>query len=301
MRINFELLDLRAFLAVFDLDGFHKAGEQLNLSQSTLSRRIQALEVRLGTPLFERSTRTVVPTAAGRKLEPIARRMLAELDSSLKDISDPGEQPSGKMTIASIPSAASVLVPPIIKEFNLHYPLVRVRVLNRRPREAIESVMVGEADLGINVLGSIETEITFSRLLDDPYVVVCRHDHPLGQKTKISWRTLAGYRLVRVGRATGSFLDSALAKAGAAQVDWFYEVDDWRTAFRLVEIGLAATVLPRLAAPNGANRLFSVVPIHPQGISRTIGVVERRKGHLSQAAQRFRDILLSNHAAPSDK
>ena len=48
MRINFELLDLRAFLTVLDLGGFHKAAAALNLSQPALSRRIQSLEAAVG-------------------------------------------------------------------------------------------------------------------------------------------------------------------------------------------------------------------------------------------------------------
>ncbi|HEY2527688.1 MAG TPA: LysR family transcriptional regulator [Xanthobacteraceae bacterium] len=111
MSINFERLDLRAFLAVFDLGTFHKAAELLNLSQPALSRRIQGLEARLGTHLLEHSTRHVAPTAAGRKLEPIARRMLDEFDSSLVSLNGIGERQSGQITIASIPSVATFLLP----------------------------------------------------------------------------------------------------------------------------------------------------------------------------------------------
>jgi DNA-binding transcriptional LysR family regulator len=62
MRINFELNDLRAFLAVLDLEGFHRAAEHLGMSQPALSRRIQALEQMVGAPLLERTTRRVAPT-----------------------------------------------------------------------------------------------------------------------------------------------------------------------------------------------------------------------------------------------
>src|SRR5215470_14242013 len=105
MSINFELLDLRAFLAVFDHSSFNKAAELLNLSQPALTRRIQALEARLGTALLERSTRHVIPTLAGRTLEPMARRLLSELDTSVLSISDLGAQQRGQISIASIPSA----------------------------------------------------------------------------------------------------------------------------------------------------------------------------------------------------
>jgi DNA-binding transcriptional LysR family regulator len=73
MSINFGLLDLRAFQAVFDHASFNKAAELLNRSQPTLSRRIGGLGARLGVPLLERSTGHVVPTSAGRRVELKAR------------------------------------------------------------------------------------------------------------------------------------------------------------------------------------------------------------------------------------
>ena len=81
MRLNFELLDLRAFLAVKDLGGFHKAADFLGLSQPALSRRIKALESAIGAPLFERSTRKVILTAIGRGLEPLVRRMVGRVQA----------------------------------------------------------------------------------------------------------------------------------------------------------------------------------------------------------------------------
>src|SRR5262249_56202764 len=99
MSINFELLDLRAFLAVFDHSSFNKAAELLNLSQPALSRRIQALEARLGTALLERSTRQVAPTSAGRRLEPMARRLLDEFDTSLLSITPIADRPTRHLPI----------------------------------------------------------------------------------------------------------------------------------------------------------------------------------------------------------
>ena len=157
MRINLDLLDLRGFLALFDVGNFHKAAELLNLSQPALSRRLRTMEARLGSQLFERSTRNVRPTSAGRQLEPIVRRLLDELDSSILSINGLGERQSGQVTISSIPTAAIYFLPKIIRHFNQQYPLVRVRVLDRSPQEALECVMRGEAEFGINMIGSTET------------------------------------------------------------------------------------------------------------------------------------------------
>jgi DNA-binding transcriptional LysR family regulator len=296
MSINFELLDLRAFLAVFDHASFHKAAEQLNLSQPALSRRIQGLEARLGTPLLERSTRQVAPTAAGRRLEPMARRLLDEFDTSLLSISGIGERQSGQITISSIPTAVVYFLPRVIKHFNQRYPLIRLRVLDRAPQEGLESVMHGEVEFGINMIGSTETDVRFTHLLDDPYVLVCRRDHPLAKKKFIAWRDLAGHPLIRIGRPNSgnrALLDGALIKANV-RLDWFHEVNNLTTALGLVQSGLGASVLPRLATPQSGQSNTVTKPIRTPEVTRAIGIIERRKGRLSPAAKYFRDMLLAD-------
>jgi DNA-binding transcriptional LysR family regulator len=295
MSINCELLDLRAFLALFDIGSFHGAADLLNVSQPALSRRLQRLEALLGTALLERTTRHVAPTPAGRKLEPIARRLLEEFDATLLSISGIGERQSGQITIASIPTAVTYLLPRVIKEFNTRYPLIRLRVLDRTPQEGLECVVRGEAEFGINMIGATETDIKFTHLLDDPYVLACHRDHPLAAKKSVSWHDLADHPLIRIGRANSgnrALLDSALAKANV-RLEWFYEVNNLTTSLGLVEAGLGASVLPRLATPHVPHAAIVIRPIRPPEVTRAIGVVERREGRLSPAAKCFRDILLT--------
>jgi DNA-binding transcriptional LysR family regulator len=299
MSINFELLDVRAFLAVFDFGSFHGAAKMLNLSQPALSRRVQALEARLGTPLLERSTRHVAPTAAGRKLEPMVRRLLDELDSSMLSISGIGERQSGQITISSIPSAAIYFLPRVIRKFNVRYPLIRFRVLDRSPREALESVVRGESEFGINMVGATETDVAFTPLINDPYMLACHRDHALARQKEVTWRDLAGHPLIRIGRADSgnrALLDSALARENV-QLDWHYEVNNLTTSLGLVESGLGASVLPRLATPHGRHPIIVTKPIRSPEVKRTIGIVERRKGRLSPATKFFRDMLVENWQA----
>jgi DNA-binding transcriptional LysR family regulator len=294
MSINFELLDLRAFLAVYEFGSFHKAAELLNLSQPALSRRVQALEQRLRVPLLERSTRHVAPTAAGRRLEPIARRLLDELDSSILSISDLGEHQSGQLAIASIFSTAIHFLPQVIRRFNQRYPLIRIRVHDLSPQEGLESVIHGQVEFGINMTGSTETDLSFTPLLDDPYVLACRHDHPLADKKVLKWRDLAGHALIRIGRPNSgnrAFLEAALARANV-RLEWQYEVNNLTTSLGLVETGLGASVVPRLSTPNRRGDLVVTRPIRSPEVVRTIGIVERRRGRLSAPAKIFRDMLI---------
>ena len=128
--INFELLDLRALIAVSDMRSFHRAAEQLALSQPALSRRIQKLEQAVGAPLLERSTRSVRLTPAGQQVLPLLRRMVEEVDGSLIGSMASGERGAGRITIASVPSAAVRFMPDVLKRFGEEYRRVRVRILD---------------------------------------------------------------------------------------------------------------------------------------------------------------------------
>src|SRR3979411_2257653 len=72
--LDFELL--RAFVAVADCGGFHRAADRLNLTQSTVSQQIKRLELETKRPLFRRTTRSVALTDDGEMLLGDARRLL---------------------------------------------------------------------------------------------------------------------------------------------------------------------------------------------------------------------------------
>jgi DNA-binding transcriptional LysR family regulator len=296
MSINCELLDLRAFTAVYDHRSFRIAAELLHLSQPAVSRRIQALESRLGVALFVRSTRHVLPTAAGFKFEAMARRLLEELDTSLLSIGATGEQQSGQLTIAALPSAATHLLPTAIKEFSEKFPLIRLRVLERLAFEGLQCVVSGQAELGINVNLPSEIDITFSLLFEDPYVFVCNRKHPFAKRQWISWQDLSEQRLIGIGRVPDSgnkaLLDDILSKA-QLQLQWLYEVNSFVTALRLIEDGVGAAIMPRLGASISKNLAVTLVALKPRGLERSIGIIERRRGRLSGPAEYLKQILLA--------
>jgi DNA-binding transcriptional LysR family regulator len=293
--MNFEILDLRAFLAVIETGGFNKAAEALNLSQPALSRRIKSLEQALGSPLLERTTRRVAPTAVGRQLQPMLMRMIDELETSVLTMSETGNRQSGQVTIACVPTAAFYFLPQVIRRFNRQHPLIRFRIHDLSAGEGLESVARGETEFGINMLGSSESDLRFTPLMKDPFVLACRRDHPLARRRSLKWTELTGYPLIGVSRHSGNrtILDNALA-TNKIELNWFYEVNHLSTSLGLVEAGLGISVLPRLATPQAKHPLIATIPIREPVVTRTIGIVERRSSRLSPAATRFRDMLVES-------
>jgi DNA-binding transcriptional LysR family regulator len=293
MHINFELLDVRAFLAVLDLGGFHRAAAALNLSQPALSRRIQSLEAAVGAPLLERTTRRVGATTVGRSFAPLARRLLDEFEETLLSMTGVGDRQTGQVTLACVPTAAFYFLPRAIERFNRRFPRIRFCILDLSANDGLESVRRGEAEFGINFTGNADADLDFVPLLEDPFVLACRRDHRLARKHELSWGDLVGEALIGVSRASGNrmILESALA-AAHVRLNFRYEVNHLTTSLGLVEKGLGISVLPKLATPPGDHAVIATRPIgHPE-VKRTIGLVERHAARLSPVAQRFRDMLI---------
>lgn len=290
--INCELLDLRALVAVAEGRSFHRAADLLNLSQPALSRRIQKLEGAVGAPLLERTTRNVRLTPAGREIVPLLRRMLDEMDGSLFGTMALGEKQSGRVTVASVPSATVRFLPDVLQRFGQEYRNVRVRILDLSATECAEAVRTGEAEFGIALPVSTDADLAFDPLHEDPYGVVCRHDDALATIAAPQWSDLQGRRLVTIHRGSGNrtTLEAGLARLGV-ELEWFYEVTRLTSALALVHAGLGPSILPKLACDGPDARDLVWRPIEGEQIMRTIGVLRRPSASLSPAASRFLSLL----------
>lgn len=290
--LNCELLDLRALIAVAEGKSFLRAAEQLHLSQPALSRRVQKLEAMVGTPLLERTTRSVRLTPAGQEIVPLLRRLIEEIDSSLMGMMALGERRAGRLTVASIPSATVRFLPNVLEQFGREYRNVRVRVLDLSATECAEAVRTGEAEFAITLPVLSDADLLFEPLTDDPYGLICRRDDPLADMPAPGWADLAGMRLVTVHMGSGNrtALDAGLARAGI-ELRWFYEVTRLTSALALVQAGLGPSVLPRLACEGPDARDLVWRPLAGAEVVRTIGVLRRASATLSPTATRLMALL----------
>jgi DNA-binding transcriptional LysR family regulator len=292
MRINCEMLDLQAFLAVVDAGSFHRAAGLLNMSQPSVSRRIKALEGALGVVLLERTTRRVKPTTIGRALDPMLRRLVCEFENCVFSLGDFGVRHPGELTVASIATAASCFLPRVLKKFTAVHPDIRFRIVDLSAEEGLECVARGEAEFGINFLGASRPDLKFTPLIDDNFVVACRADHAFASRKSINWSDLSGQSLI-ISQRSGNraLIDQALARSNL-RLNWSFEVVHLSTSFGLVEAGVGISIVPRLARPLTENRSIAVVPVCDPVVHRTVGIVERRTGQFSRAATAFRQMLV---------
>src|SRR5271165_1474963 len=133
-----EIEQLRHFVRVAEAENFTRAAEMVGLSQPALSRSIARLEERLGQPLFERQTRKVVLTDAGRLLLDRARNILTMVDDAKTEISDDGQ--SGKVRVAAIPTVAPYFLPECLRSFHRQFPRAQLIVLEDTTESLLKKV-----------------------------------------------------------------------------------------------------------------------------------------------------------------
>lgn len=291
-RINFDLADLRAFIAVADHASFSSAAGELHLSQSALSRRIERLESALGVRLFERTTRKVALSAVGREFLRHARDLLGGLEESMMRIRGVAEKMHGEVTVACVPSAVRYFLPQVLHDYHLQYPHIVVRIVDEGADAVLAAVARGEADFGLNYIGTQEPDLDFEPILKERFVLACRRDHPLARRKKVTWTELDHFDYMTVTKASGNrmVLDQALVD-GPVRPRWFCEVHHVLTLVALVEAGLGIAVVPRLAMPPADHPLLVSVALVSPSVHRTIGLVRARARQLPPAAQHLHDMI----------
>ena len=293
--MKIDTLGVQAFVAIANQRSFRKAADELHITQTALSRRLQNLESFLGVKLVERTTRSVALTTIGRDFLPQGQRLLTDLATSLLEIRETGKALRGDVSIACVPTVGVHYLPHIIQEYSARYPNNRIKIFDHSSSGVADAVLRREAEFGINIAGSHHSELSSVPLLEDRFVLICRNDHPLAARTKLSWKQLEPYPLIFAGQVSGNrpLLDLALA-ADAPKLQSHYEVQRSSTAVGLVAQGVGAAVVPSLAMQKGAYPKIRVIPLTDPVVSRSLVLVSRKTAHLSPAAQALYDIIRRN-------
>lgn len=294
MRINTDIGEIQAFIAVAEKSSFKAAAESLFISQPALSRRIEKLEGDLQSRLLERTTRRVSLTDAGRQFLKHAQAIVDELEFAYQGLEARAAARTGKVTIACIPSVANHLLPSVLKDFHSSNPAVRVKVIDESAQIVLDSVAGGHADFGLNFLGSQEPDLDFIPIREERYVAVVPSSNPLAQRKTVAWRLLEKEPLVSVSSSSGNrlIIDSAFAKS-ARRPSIQYEINHVTGAINLVAAGLGVAIIPGLALDATLHPGLIGVPLVDPAITRTLGLIVRKGDKLHAAAQTLADTLVA--------
>ena len=297
MHINFDFGDLEAFIAVSERGSFQLAAEQLNISQSAVTRRIQKLESSLKVKLFIRTTRSLKLTQEAKSFRIRAQTMLdnaSEAILALRDQTSQFEyQRNAIITVAAIPTSIHDILPKAIKAFHQKGYQARINILDHFANDVAESVSQGEADFGISFMGVKEPSLEFENILEDRFVLAMHKDHPLSSRVRLCWKELLGLPVVAPWKGTGNrmLIDNEMAKTRQS-LEWLYQAHHSSTSLGFAEAGIAVAILPESAIPKRRDSIIISKPLVEPVITRTIGTVRKTNHSLSPIAEQFYKILV---------
>lgn len=283
--MNYSLKQLRVFVAVARHGSFSRAGEAIGLTQSAVSHNVKELEAEVGVRLLDRTTREVVLTDAGLRLANRVERLLDELQAALLDARSFGVQRSGTVRVATSQTISAHLMPQCIAAGEREYPEIRIMLRDQAQQQVLHSVRNAEVDFGIVVDPVQAVDLECEAVLHEPFLLLCRDDHPFAARQEVRWSALNGCRLVLQDYASGSrpLIDSALRQQGVeAQV--VQEIGHPATLFPMVAEGIGISIFPALALPlpeGGRLRVRRLVP----EINRALMLVRRKNRSLTPAAE----------------
>ena len=269
---------------------FTRAAEELHVAQSALSHQIRRLEAELGTELFERTSRRVIPTAAGEAVALRARRVIAETEAIRGELDQLRGLVRGRITIGALLPAGELEVTEVLASFNQAFPGIEVSLREGTAGDMLDLIETDRLDVSFLLApGELPDGMDGIRLGDEE-VVAAFPPGTAPRKRVLTADDLVGLPLAtpRSGSAIKQVVDSFFAAAGQRS-QLTLESGDPYLIRCLVSDGFGAAILPasitRREGPPVETR-----PLRPaQRVP--VYLIWRRERHRSPAAAAFIEFV----------
>jgi DNA-binding transcriptional LysR family regulator len=289
---NASIVDIRGlevFLSVAKHLNYTRAGEELNLSQPSVSIRIKQLENELGMKLFEQLGKKVALTDAGLLLVPHARRVIAAIEDAKQALDELQGLERGSLRIGASTTPGMYLIPQIIARFKERYPKIEVHLGIKDTKQVEEGVIRNEFDFGFVGGHLVGDEVDVVAWITDQLVLIVGPKHPLAKKKSIKVADLRKEKFIlrELGSATRSTIASHLQRSNLA-AHTVMELENPESVKKAVQSGLGIAFISKFAVEIELRaKTLVAVRIHGLDIRRELKIVHRKDKHLSRAAQTF--------------
>lgn len=286
-----QLQHLRYFVAVAETRHFTHAAELCRVAQPSLSKQIRSLEHELGAPLFNRVRGDVTLTQAGEVLLPLARRILADVETATRQVRELTGLRRGRVRLGATPSLCAGLLADAIAGFRLRYPGIEIAVEESGSRDLVDELTRGTLDLALIIapVPDGDPALTATPLLRESLVAVAPATAPpLTGSSELPITALRDHPMVMFRR--GYDLREATIEACRAagfEPEFAVEGGEMDAVLRFVEAGLGLAVVPSIVLAGRSGLRGTPV----EGLTRTIAVARRTDVEAPHAARAFRAEL----------
>jgi DNA-binding transcriptional LysR family regulator len=287
-----EVRDLEVFISVARHLNYTRAGEEVHLSQPSVSVRIRQLETELGVKLFEQLGKKVSLTDAGLLLMPYAQRVITAVQDAEDAIQDLQGLQHGSLRIGASTTPGMYIIPKTIAQFKESYPKIDVHLGIKDTREIEAGVLRNEFDFGFVGGHLIGDEIDVLPWLTDELVLIVSPRHSLARKRMVNKVDLEKEQFVlrESGSATRATIIDHLQK-WALKFQTVMEMENPESLKKAVQSGLGIAFISKFAVESELKAKTLVTPrLSGFKIIRDLKIVYRKDKHLSRAARTFIDM-----------
>lgn len=276
-----------------------QAAASLGMTQSAASRLLTSLEKEIGVPLFERHARGVVQTEYGEALTRRAVTALAEISRAAADIDELIHGGKVPLSIGCMLSQSSSFLPAALRELNLHAPNIIVHAHIDRSQLLIHGLLHSEYDFVIARVrdASLNPELLFEHVVNEPIAVYARKGHPLARKRKLKLEELATCEwIIPPGESDLRFrINGLCAQNGIPTFSGSLQTLSVPVILSMLSHTDMVVALPiDFAKPFCENKTIAPLPIELGITSDNIGIISRRNQifspQLNKALEIFKEM-----------
>lgn len=299
-----EIRQFKYFLAVVDNGSLSRAGQQLYVAQSALSKQMADLETELGAQLLVRSRSGVVTTEAGKTFYEYAQGILKQIGDARAAVHCSANAMVGSVLAALPQSVAAPIALPLMRAAAARYPDIGFRLNEELTGNMPDQMLRGRADVAIFTASMLPDEVDFIPLVEEEFVLLCSTQDPNApERGAVSIEQAISRPLVMPGRAHGhctrSVVDSVLATRGHFITTIAAEINSVHILKTAIQAGIGSTIMPyALAQREVDDGRLSAHRIQCDTLFRTLGICVSRHLPMSNAkraicrliAEVFRDL-----------
>ncbi len=294
-----DLHQLRVFHAAIKSGGFTRAGEELHLSQSTVSQHIKLMEEELGCSLFLRVGKRVMVTEAGTVLLQYAERIFRELRNAEMAVREINALKRGTVRLGVGPTTLTYRLPPILRDYIRRFPQIELIVLAGSTEFLLGELKSQHLDLAIVISTAPLAGFRLTPLGREELVIVVNGKHPLARQRTAEPSDLASLRFILYKKNTAmqNLIDRYFESLGVSP-HINMEVENNEAIKSMVRAGLGASILPLCAvAKEPRDSQLHVLRVKGNPLTRNLGLLSVDTEVLPRAIQELSTALVGGLAS----
>jgi DNA-binding transcriptional LysR family regulator len=283
-----DINQLEVLVTVAQEQSFSRAAKALHRTQPAVSQAIRRLEVELGEPLFDRSSKDGTLTAAGRVLHEFAQQMLNLRHHAHTAIKELKDLHRGKLLLSANEYTVMYLLP-VLPVFRARHPHIKVEVKRGLASRIPSEILGREFEIGVVSYKPSDSSIASVQVMTDELALIVAPEHPLANKEVVSVKELGAESFI-AHNVSSPYREKVVRtfEKYKTPLNISMEMPTLEAIKRFVEQGLGVALVPRLTAQTEiARKQVVALTVREMRLERGIHLIYRKGATLSHAARAF--------------